>query len=283
MGTVDIGIKYEEYCMTLLEAKGYTDISGTKTSGDQGIDIVAFRDNVKFGFQCKYYSSPVGNHAVQEAFAGAKFYGCNVAVVITNSVFTDAAKGLANNTGVVLWEKIEMKSSASEIIPDYYNVETIPNYSELFPFYRSLSSLDVYTNLFLTKDWQTPFQAKIRLHYRNDSKQTISVDIRNSGEKINILRLQRLGFQYNTQEGNLFIVILNDDPYVESINYPDIYLPIITQKPYHAKHMIYRPNMKPLQISVPYILNNKRVIKGAGLSDNDGKIGDVHTRLLSDG
>ena len=147
MSIVNVGIQYEEYCMDLLASKGYRGIRATKASGDQGIDIVAFRDNVKFGFQCKYYSSPVGNHAVQEAFAGAKFYGCNVAVVITNTVFTDAAKKLANNTGVVLWENIEMELQTAAESQDITNSKqssrlqnpTSPNSNHATSFARKKS------------------------------------------------------------------------------------------------------------------------------------------------
>ena len=40
----------------------------------------------------------------QEFFAGKTFYGCHVAVVMTNSTFSDSARQLANQLGVVLWD-----------------------------------------------------------------------------------------------------------------------------------------------------------------------------------
>ena len=83
----------------------------TRESKDQGIDITAWKEGKKYGIQCKYYSSPVGNHAVQEAFAGAKYYNCDIAVVMTNSTFTKSAKELAHKTDVLLWEKNKMPSS----------------------------------------------------------------------------------------------------------------------------------------------------------------------------
>ena len=52
--------------------------------------------------QCKYYSAPVGLGAVQEAVAGKAMYGCNAAMVVTNSTFTKAAEELAVQNGVVL-------------------------------------------------------------------------------------------------------------------------------------------------------------------------------------
>ena len=75
------GYQYEHHCAKLLKQRGFRDVTVTKSSGDQGIDVIAYNENVKYGIQCKYYSYPVGNQAVQQAYAGAKFYDCNIAVV----------------------------------------------------------------------------------------------------------------------------------------------------------------------------------------------------------
>ena len=99
------GYQYEHHCAKLLKQRGFRDVTVTKSSGDQGIDVIAYNENVKYGIQCKYYSYPVGNQAVQQAYAGAKFYDCNIAVVMTNSTFTEPAKELAKKLGVQLWEK----------------------------------------------------------------------------------------------------------------------------------------------------------------------------------
>lgn len=99
------GHEFEVFCAALLERNGFSDVEVTKGSGDQGIDVLATKDLVKYGFQCKCYSSDVGNKAVQEAFAGKTYYGCHVAVVLTNRYFTPAAKELAAQTGVVLWDR----------------------------------------------------------------------------------------------------------------------------------------------------------------------------------
>lgn len=97
------GHDYEYYCAELLRRKGFSRVSVTRGSGDQGIDIIAYANKKKFGIQCKFYSNPVGNSAVQEAYTGAKFYGCNVAAVMTNNGFTESSMELAAATGVLLW------------------------------------------------------------------------------------------------------------------------------------------------------------------------------------
>ena len=88
------GYQFEEQCAIILKRKHFSKIEVTKSSGDQGVDIIAYKHRKKYGIQCKYYTYPVGNKAVQEAYAGSKFYGCDVAVVMTNNTFTKSAKEL---------------------------------------------------------------------------------------------------------------------------------------------------------------------------------------------
>jgi restriction system protein len=52
--------------------------------------------------QCKLYQSPVGNKAVQEAFAAMMHYSADSAAVITSSGFTPSARHLSATTGVIL-------------------------------------------------------------------------------------------------------------------------------------------------------------------------------------
>lgn len=99
------GNDFEQFCAYLLIKNGFQEVSITQASNDQGIDIVAEKDGVRYGIQCKRYSNDIGNHAVQEAFAGAKFYDCHVAAVLTNRFFTRQAKELAAKNRVLLWDR----------------------------------------------------------------------------------------------------------------------------------------------------------------------------------
>ena len=103
------GHDYEYCCAELLRRKGFSKVSVTRGSGDQGIDIIAYANKKKFGIQCKFYSNPVGNSAVQEAYTGAKFYGCNVAAVMTNNGFTESAMELSWAKGDFLLCKNKIK------------------------------------------------------------------------------------------------------------------------------------------------------------------------------
>ena len=99
------GYEFELFCSRIIRKNGFINVSLTATSGDQGVDIIAYKDNLKYAFQCKHYSNSLGNKPIQEVYAGKTFYQCDVAVVITNSTFTEGAKALAKSTGVILWDR----------------------------------------------------------------------------------------------------------------------------------------------------------------------------------
>ena len=108
------GYQFEDFCARLLADRGYEDVLVTQGSGDQGIDIIAYKDGIKYGIQCKCYSSVVGNKAVQEVFAGKTFYQCHVGIVITNNYFSDSAIALARQNGIVLWNRDKLLQMLSE-------------------------------------------------------------------------------------------------------------------------------------------------------------------------
>lgn len=98
------GIEFENFLCKLLGELDFI-CETTKVSGDQGVDIIAYKDNNKIAIQAKCYNRPVGNHAVMEVIAGSKYYGANQCMVITNNTFTKAAKDLAAANGVILWDR----------------------------------------------------------------------------------------------------------------------------------------------------------------------------------
>ncbi len=99
------GWEFEEYAAQLLRRSGFHHVEVTRGSGDQGVDILAMRDERSYAVQCKHYAGKVPNKAVQEAYAGAQFYGCDVAVVLTNSYFFPSALELGDSIGVELWDR----------------------------------------------------------------------------------------------------------------------------------------------------------------------------------
>ena len=107
------GHQFEQHCADLLRKNGFENVEVTKASGDFGIDVLAEKDGITYAIQCKYYTDKVGNHAVQEAFAGKEYYDRMVAVVMTNSTFTPAAIETADQTHVLLWDGRKLAEMAS--------------------------------------------------------------------------------------------------------------------------------------------------------------------------
>lgn len=99
------GKEFERFCAELLRVCGFTAIQLTQSTGDQGVDIIAKKEEIRYAFQCKCYKSPLGNSSIQEVFAGKEFYNCSVGVVMTNSVFTKGAIELAQKINVQLWDR----------------------------------------------------------------------------------------------------------------------------------------------------------------------------------
>ena len=103
------GLEFEHFCAKLLLENGFEKADVTPPSGDQGVDIIAIKEGIKYAIQCKNYASPLGNGPVQEVNAGKTFYNCHVGVVMTNSAFTSGAKELALATGVLLWDRTHVE------------------------------------------------------------------------------------------------------------------------------------------------------------------------------
>ena len=96
------GVEFETHIVKILREKGYEDIAGTPTTGDQGADILAKKDGRTIVIQAKRYAKPVGNKAVQEVTAALRFYGGDEAWVVTNALFTPSARALAHRNNVRL-------------------------------------------------------------------------------------------------------------------------------------------------------------------------------------
>ena len=59
------GVEYEHYCAEILRRSGWNATVST-ASNDQGVDIFAKKNHLSVAIQCKKYSKPIGNKAVQD-------------------------------------------------------------------------------------------------------------------------------------------------------------------------------------------------------------------------
>lgn len=104
---------YEKQVAQSLSEMGW-DTQVTKANGDQGCDVLAVKDRARVAIQCKYYSKPIGNKAVQEINAAKSYYDANFAAVVSNQSYTPAAKLLATKLQVALLHHSQLSSLLKE-------------------------------------------------------------------------------------------------------------------------------------------------------------------------
>ena len=98
------GISFEHYIAQLLAERGYSNVSLTEQY-DYGVDIIAEKDGVRWGIQTKRYSGLVKAEAVRQVVTGLRLYGCDRAMVVTNSTYSNVAKRLAEGNDCVLIDR----------------------------------------------------------------------------------------------------------------------------------------------------------------------------------
>ncbi len=101
------GEDFERYLEILFKKLGYQ-VQRTPYQGDYGADLVLRRGHEEIAVQAKRYKRTVGVKAVQEAVTAKDYYGCNKAMVVTNSTFSRQARTLAKANRVELWDRDEL-------------------------------------------------------------------------------------------------------------------------------------------------------------------------------
>ena len=93
--------EFEQYVAKLMRNNGYRNVSLTEKY-DMGVDIIAEKDGVRWGVQVKHYSGLVKASAVRQVVTGLKLYGCDRAMIVTNSTYSATAQRLAAGNDCVL-------------------------------------------------------------------------------------------------------------------------------------------------------------------------------------
>lgn len=118
------GHDFEYFVADILRKNGYRDVVVTKGSGDFGVDITAKKDKKRWAFQCKCYHSKLGVRPIQEVYGGLNKYNASIGVVVTNTYFTSHAHDLADNLGVLLWDRDKLATLMSAY--DSKNSQPVP-------------------------------------------------------------------------------------------------------------------------------------------------------------
>lgn len=97
------GLDFERLLKELFERLGYSaELTGRY---DHGADLVLEKDGVRFAVQAKRAAREVPRRAVADAVASLAMYGCDRAMVVTNSSFTKPATQLGRANKVFLWDR----------------------------------------------------------------------------------------------------------------------------------------------------------------------------------
>ena len=108
--------EFEAFCAQELKSAGWN-ARVTKGSRDQGVDVVATKNGRRLVLQCKLYSQPVGNKAVQEVVAAKGHERAQFGAVVTNNRYTSAAQDLANTNSVLLLHYSDLRNVENMLPP----------------------------------------------------------------------------------------------------------------------------------------------------------------------
>ena len=103
------GLKFENLCFQKFRSQGW-EVKQTPFSGDQGVDLIASIDDLRLCIQCKDHQKAIGNKAVQEVYAGKKYWSGTHAILISRSGFTKSAQKLAFSSNVILMNEFEIEN-----------------------------------------------------------------------------------------------------------------------------------------------------------------------------
>ena len=98
------GLEFEKYVAHLLNKQGYRDIRLTEEF-DYGVDIIATKDNIRWGIQVKRYSGLVKADAVRQVVTALKKYNCDRSMVITNSTYSRVSQEQAISNNCILIDR----------------------------------------------------------------------------------------------------------------------------------------------------------------------------------
>lgn len=107
------GLEFEHYVAELLKQNGFHKVKLTERY-DLGVDIIAEKEGVWWGIQVKRHAGLVKANAVRQIVADLRIYGCDRAMVITNSTFSKVAQRLAQTNDCLLVDQKGLKRLASQ-------------------------------------------------------------------------------------------------------------------------------------------------------------------------
>ena len=119
------GWEFERWLAKFFERVGF-DVKRTPYHGDFGADFVLTWNGVKIAVQAKRSRRQVGVSAVQQVVAAKAYYGCEQAMVVTNSYFTEQAINLARANMVRMRSRDDLARELAALGEDCESVRVTP-------------------------------------------------------------------------------------------------------------------------------------------------------------
>ncbi len=101
---------FERLVARLLRAEGFDHVSVVGGSGDGGADVLATKNDKRWLFQIKRWSTPISADVVDRTIAAARTYDAEIPVIVSKSGFTADIYGLrsklaADGLNLQLWDR----------------------------------------------------------------------------------------------------------------------------------------------------------------------------------
>lgn len=99
--------EFEEYVGELFSHLGYT-VEVTQYSNDKGIDIVMYKDDIKYGVQCKRYKGTVGSPDIQTFIGALSHSRADKGFFVTTGMFSFEAEKMAVQHPIQLVNRVDL-------------------------------------------------------------------------------------------------------------------------------------------------------------------------------
>lgn len=106
--------RFEQYCVECLRIIGFRSVIRTTEMRCPYADIIAYKDSKKYVVVC-IQNTGDETQFIKRAIVGRNEYSANAAIVLSYEYFSEAANGLAEESGIELWDRDKFMLMAIKI------------------------------------------------------------------------------------------------------------------------------------------------------------------------
>ena len=185
---------FEKFIGELFNDLGYQ-IEVTKSTGDFGADVLLVKDNIKTAVQVKRYGKEnlVGVNEINQIIGGREYYRCDKAIIVTTSSFTKAAKKIADQTLVELWDWDKLLNEIKKVYMEGKNI---------YDFFDKENTMDTNEK----EELHNNAQSENFLFQIEQIRENVETVYQNSNKKAGICTIVHIKM-VNTTEQKIYVTI----------------------------------------------------------------------------